>query len=108
MEEVNKVERFSCRNNLRLIGVPESEDENVKAIVTDILTSKFKMENVEVERAHRDGKPRTYMYEGKPVPRHILSNFSDIRTKSTFVKTGGSHWKEKHYVLQMISQRQSL
>ena len=57
-EEVNKAERFSRRNNLRLIGVPESEDENVKAIVTDILTSKFKMENVEVERAHRDGKPR--------------------------------------------------
>ena len=39
-------------------------------IVFIILTSKPKMENVEVERAHRDGKLRSY--KGKPVHRHTL------------------------------------
>ena len=87
-EEVNKAERFSRRNNIRLIGVPESEGENVNAIVTDILTSKLKMENVEVERAHRDGKPRTY--KGKPVHRHILIKLLRYKDKINIFK----NWRQ--------------
>jgi hypothetical protein len=63
---VNKVERFTRRNNIRIVGYPESDGEKVKAIVDDIFTSKFGMENVEIERAHRDGK----VINGRP--RHIL------------------------------------
>jgi archaellum component FlaC len=66
---VNKVERHTRRNNIRIIGVPENDGENVTSIVDDIFVSKFDVDDIEIERAHRDGKRHT----GKGSrPRHIL------------------------------------
>ena len=54
----NKSERFSRRNNVRVVGVPEAPQgtrEDPVAIVEEIFHSKFKVKT-KVERAHRDGK----------------------------------------------------
>ena len=70
---MNSLERYSRRNNIRLVGYPEMRGENTREIVNIILTEKFDMEDVELERVHRDGKirhePRN---RGPNRPRHIL------------------------------------
>ena len=52
----NKLERFSWRNNFRIVGFPETAGENSVEIVHKILQDKFGMETAEIERAHRDGR----------------------------------------------------
>eukprot|EP00057_Strongylocentrotus_purpuratus_P014360 XP_011668834.1 PREDICTED: uncharacterized protein LOC105440425 [Strongylocentrotus purpuratus] len=53
--DINKSERLSRRNNVRIVGIPESPTENCVTVVEEILKEKFGMA-VKVERAHRDGK----------------------------------------------------
>ena len=56
--DVNKTERLSRRNNFRIVGVPEEKGqlhENCAHIVENIIKEDFKL-NIQVERAHRDGK----------------------------------------------------
>ena len=54
--EVNNLERYSRRNNIRLVGYPETLGENTHEIVDTIFTEKFDIEDVELERVHRYGK----------------------------------------------------
>ena len=72
-DDINKVERYTRKNNLRIVGLPEKEGENsldIRMIVTDIFSTKFGMEYVEIERVHRDGK--RYKGPGASRPRHVL------------------------------------
>ena len=55
-EQLNKLERFSRRNNLRLVGMEEVVDENALTLVKSFIFDHFGMESVEIERAHRVGK----------------------------------------------------
>ncbi|KAJ8020004.1 hypothetical protein HOLleu_41823 [Holothuria leucospilota] len=55
-DQINKLERMSRRNNFRLVGCPCEENEKCGDIVQSILTEKFKMTAVHIERAHRDGR----------------------------------------------------
>lgn len=57
-DQKNKLERFSHRNNVRLVGYEENEEENCVTIVKEILQDKFEMDSVEIKRAHRVGKRR--------------------------------------------------
>ncbi len=91
-EEVNKVERHTRRNNIRLIGVPETVGENVKEIVTDILVTCFGMDqSTEIERAHRDGK------KGGNRPRHILIKLLRYQDKVTILRAWRQCLKDKGY-----------
>lgn len=58
-ETNNKLERFSRKNNLRLIGVAENKHEDCIAVVSQMLIDKFGMQGIEIERAHRVGKFQT-------------------------------------------------
>lgn len=74
----NKNERFSRRNNVRLIGIPEPQEgqrEDCIQITEDILKTKFGIQS-KVERAHRDGRKND---QGKS--RHILIKFLSYRDK---------------------------
>lgn len=53
---LNTHERFSRRNNLRLVGVPANEGENCVEFVEQMLAEHFNMADAIVERAHRDGR----------------------------------------------------
>lgn len=97
--EANKAERFSRRNNLRIVGIEEStgdQTEDCVVKVEDILSTKFNM-NIKVERAHRDGK------KGDK-PRHILVKTLSIREKVDIMKKSREALnKEKYYIVDDLT-----
>ena len=98
--EVNNLERFSRRNNIRLVGYPESRGENLYEIVDNILAEKFGMEDVELERVHRDGKirrgPRN---RGPNRPRHILIKLLRYQDKVEIMKNRKECLKDDNYYI---------
>ena len=91
--EVNKAERFSRRNNFRIIGIAEPKEdasEDCVKLVEDILKSKFELD-VKVERAHRDGR------KGNK-PRHIIVKIISDRDKVHVMKNAREVLqREKYY-----------
>ena len=91
----NKSERFSRRNNVRLVGVPEAPQgvrEDPVTMVEEILHSKFKIAT-KVERAHRDGKK----VDGRP--RHILLKFLSYREKVDIMRRARETLKDETYFI---------
>ena len=91
----NKNERFSRRNNVRVIGIPEAQEgerEDCIKIAEDILQKKFNI-NSKVERAHRDGR----RYEGKP--RHILIKLLSYRDKVDVMRRARDTLKNDRYFI---------
>ena len=89
----NKSERFSRRNNIRLVGVkevPQGQREECVDIVEEILRAKFDM-NCRVERAHRDGR----RVDGRP--RHILFKLLSYRQKVDVMKRAREALKNDSY-----------
>ena len=74
-ENLNKLERFSRRNNVRIIGHPQVPKEDCLAIVSKILHDNFNMSDIKLERAHRDG-PKT-----SDRPQHLLVKFNCYQDK---------------------------
>ncbi len=74
-EKLNKLERFSRRNNVRIIGHPQESNEDCLALVNTMLEEKFDMHEVKLERAHRDG-PKT---PGRS--QHLLAKFNSYQDK---------------------------
>ncbi|XP_041452966.1 uncharacterized protein LOC121406028 [Lytechinus variegatus] len=92
---VNRSERFSRRNNVRLVGIPEvpqGEREDPVTMVEEILHSKFKVKT-KVERAHRDGKK----VDGRP--RHILLKFLSYREKIDVMRRARETLKDETYFM---------
>ncbi|XP_033644495.1 uncharacterized protein LOC117304103 [Asterias rubens] len=80
--EINKQERFSRRNNFRVVGMERVEGENCLERIEDLLIDKFHwVDAPRIERAHRDGQDRT----GKPA--HILVKMLSYRDKITVLKS---------------------
>ena len=81
---MNKGERFSRRNNFRIVGIKENQNPGVQedcvSIVETILRDKFGME-AKVGRAHRDGAKHDNR------PRHILVKTLSYRDKTQVMKT---------------------
>lgn len=69
-QELNKMERKSRENNIRIIGVKEDQGEDCTHIVDNILSEKFDMHKTEIEAAHRTGAIKTV--RGQTKPRHII------------------------------------
>ena len=93
--EINRLERQTRRNNIRIIGVPESDGENVMEIVEGIISEIGLEDNVEVERAHRDGKVR--YRDGVPHPRQILIKLLRYTDKINIMKSSKRALKDKSY-----------
>ena len=84
-DRLDKMERHSRRNNLRLVGFPHSKNTNDQPesciqIVKQILQDFENTDNVQIERAHRDGMKR----EGKS--QHILIKFLSYQDKINIIK----------------------
>ena len=76
-EAANKNERFSRRNNIRLVGISEAganQKDNCIKIVEGSISSKFAI-ITKVDRAHHDGIKRA----GKP--RHVFVKLLSYRDK---------------------------
>ena len=54
-EHINKLERFSYENNVRLLNYEESRNENGFEIVLRVL-GKIRLPNAEIMKAHKTGK----------------------------------------------------
>jgi hypothetical protein len=75
----NKLERFSRKNNFRIIGSREKFNETPAKVLKEvktILDTYFKMEDPKIERAHRDGKVKT---NGQS--RHIIVKMLSYQEK---------------------------
>lgn len=85
-------ENQSRRNNLKLIGVPESSEENTwddtECIVKDLVKEKLGIqEELQIERCHRvNHKPGSTRHDQNK-PRHIVAKFVHWKQKEMIVKT---------------------
>ena len=89
---INKNERFSRRSNIRIVGVPTTQDENCLEIVNKIL-SEVGLDSPKIERAHRDGK----LVRGRD--RHILVKLSFYPDKITTMKKARQALAPKPYYI---------
>ena len=78
-ERMIKLDNYSRRENIRLLNVPERQEENCKEILREVMVA-VKMEGanrVEFHAVHRIGKPRD---DGKP--RTIIARFVNRETRN--------------------------
>ena len=79
--DINKQERFSRRNNFRLVGLEETKGENCTDLVRKVLMERFGWESEpQIERAHRDGRGKN----GKPA--HVLVKMLSYQSKVKVLK----------------------
>lgn len=77
---VDSLEQYTRRNNLRLFGIPENTEENTDTVVVSVLNSRLKMtlRLVDIERTHRVGK----VQKGETKrPRAIIIKFCSYRIR---------------------------
>ena len=76
LEQSHHNSQYSRRNNLRFFGVKETKEENVLAIITDIIVNKLKIVDFtpnEIDAAHRVGPYSDP--DSDPKPRGIIVRF---------------------------------
>ncbi|KAJ8964901.1 hypothetical protein NQ314_004540 [Rhamnusium bicolor] len=76
--KVDNLEQFSKRNQLRVFGVPESNNENLKEILQVIFENKMEVNGSQLEYCYRLGQ---YNKEAK-YPRPILATFIDAQQRN--------------------------
>ena len=91
-QEINKNERFSRRNNIRIVGFPTTENEICQEIATKVL-EEVGVPSCRIERAHRDGRP----VPGRS--RHLLVKSSFYQDKITVMKNARQALAEKSYYI---------
>jgi hypothetical protein len=103
MDKTNTLERFSRENNIRLVGYPETEGEDVFTIVSGVIDT-IEVENVNVTKAHRIGRRR--FIQGKPQPRPIIFKVLRHNKRIELLQKSRDALKSKDYFLadDMTSQ----
>ncbi|KAJ8020282.1 LINE-1 retrotransposable element ORF1 protein [Holothuria leucospilota] len=91
-QQINKQERFSRRNNVRIVGVDSSEGENCLQIAAQIF-EEAGVSQYKIERAHRDGK----FVEGRN--RHILVKCSFFQDKILILRNARNALQSKPYFI---------
>nr|CAI5861859.1 unnamed protein product [Callosobruchus analis] len=83
IEEANKkieqMEQFSKRCNLRFFGIPETNDEKCRDVITDIIKTKLNLSSIsteDIEVAYRSGSSKGN------APRVIFVRFYSARVKN--------------------------
>ena len=90
----NKLERFSRRNNIRIIGRKVGKGENCISTVDKILHEKFGLTHVKIERAHPDG-PTKNSPDG--TPQHILVKLNSYQDKVSIMKVARTKLKAENF-----------
>lgn len=77
-QKVDILHQQAKKNNIRLMGVKEIENENTSNIVKELFTNKLKTSvNNEIIAAYRVGKTNNNR------PRHIVVTFNDTKIRNT-------------------------
>ena len=96
----NKLERFSRRNNFRIVGVPQLPNENPMQVATNLLKDLFGLVDPKIERAHRDGP------QLKNLPRHLLVKMLSYQDKRYIVSQQRAKLeKEKFYIIDDLTKK---
>lgn len=76
--KVDSLQQQSKNNNIRVIGLTETDNENTITRVRELFTSKMKMSDVECQPllAFRVGK------QSNGNPRHVIVTFSNVHSKN--------------------------
>ena len=94
---LNKQERFSRRNNLRIVGFPYKPQENCIEIATEIF-QKIGLDECSIEKAHRDGR------QVGEKPRHLLVKTSFYQDKVQIFKNARNKLQhEKYYIIDDLT-----
>lgn len=94
-EKIDRLEQYSRRNNVRLFGIQEMDNENVEEKVISIFKSKLNI-NIraeDIDRMHRTGKKVANQH------RPIIIKFISYRTKQ-LVLSNKKKFKGTGYGLQ--------
>eukprot|EP00795_Rhopilema_esculentum_P011887 gene11888-2440_t len=94
------LENQSTRNNLKLLGMPESEsgetwDQSEKFFKNQVKASLQIEEEIEIERAHRVGQKREFFtcpdgFKVKARPRPIIAKIKNCKQKENIIKAARS------------------
>ena len=99
-EADNKLERFSRRNNFRIVGVPQRPNESPMQVATNILQTFFGFDNPNLERAHRDGP------QVNNRPRHLLVKMLSFQDKKYIVSQQRKKLeKEEMYIVDDLTKK---
>lgn len=91
-QDINKNERFSRRNNIRIVGYPTEENEECQNIAKMIL-EEVGVPACRLERAHRDGR----LVAGRD--RHLLVKLSFYQDKIMVMKKARQALAGKPYYI---------
>ena len=78
-EAENKLERFSRKNNFRIVGLPFTPREDPMVVARNFLTDHFQLDSPKIERAHRDGPQK------EQLPRHFLVKMLSFQDKRSIL-----------------------
>ena len=96
-DKINNHERFSRKNNIRILGMRFSPNENCISKSTEYL-SNLLQRDVKIEQAHRDGRAPT----GKD--RHILVRCSFYQDKCDILKAAKASFRCSHiYIIEDLT-----
>ena len=97
MTLINKQERFMRRNNIRIVGVKTSAEEDCLAAAKEIF-AEVGLPEYKLERAHRSGK----LVPGRE--RHILAKVAFFQDKVFIMKHARGALAEKsHFIIDYLT-----
>ena len=84
-KELNEIQQYQRRNSLRITGIDETARENTNVIVKKLIEEKLgvQLEDKDIERCHRVGKPNIKTKQNKT--RNILIKFTSYKPRSTVI-----------------------
>ncbi|KAF0314313.1 hypothetical protein FJT64_015193 [Amphibalanus amphitrite] len=76
-DRLSELEQYSRRNCLNFTGIPEARDENAVQLAIDVAKmANVKLDRVDIDRAHRVGRPRASAPgQAPPPPRPLIVKY---------------------------------
>lgn len=106
IDNVDKLEQYSRRNNLRFLGVAEEQNEDVENVIKDILNKKLHINTDKdvIERCHRVGPKLSN--DGKPRP--LIAKFISYKQKSMIYKLKSKLKGTKILIKEDLTHRRAM
>ena len=105
-EKLRNLEDRSRRDNLRLNGVEEYDNEfwaDTKETLKEFIEQNLGLRNIKIERAHRTGEKNG----SNDAPRTIVAKFSSFKIKEVILKNA-SKLKGTHYYINEEFSKETL
>ncbi|KAI4461425.1 l1 transposable element-related [Holotrichia oblita] len=93
-EDIDALEQYSRRNNLRVYGIPETASENTNDIISSLCKNKFGLEipSSSIDCSHRLGKvengsrPILVKFCNRDVKQQIYNNKRKLKVTKTIIR----------------------